>query len=328
MRSLFARAAFACAVVGVAGSAVAKDCDRACLIAVTDTYLASLVSHNPGAAPLAANFVFIENTGEVKPGDKLTPRQTGLKPGEGLWKSTTGGPTSFSVHVPDPKAQSAGWMGMMEESGKPVFVAVRLKLKEGKISEAEHLIVRRLDKTRLPNFQTPRTGLVTEIPESKRLRRDKLVAIGATYYDALDENNGSLAPFAQDCEREDNGEIAAGPKATWPADEPTYPHIDMTCKGQLDSQVMFYIDRIDERRVFAADPMYGLAMGLSHFHHSMKNKSEQVILPDGSKGVRAMNYPPFDVYAAHIFKIGPEGQLHEIEAMGYTAPYTPPVVKE
>jgi hypothetical protein len=28
--------------------------------------------------------------------------------------------------------------------------------------------------------------------------------------------------------------------------------------------------------------------------------------------------------AAHIFKIGPEGTVHEIEAVGFTAPYESP----
>jgi hypothetical protein len=325
IQSVFCRVAIACTLAGMAGFANGKDCDRSCLLAATDKYLGALASHDPAAAPLSPDFVFIENTAEIKVGEKMSARQTNLKPGEGLWRAATNVSTSFSIHVPDPIAQSAGWMGMMQESGKPVFVAIRLQLTGGKISAAEHVITRGLDDERLANLRQPRAGLVTEVPKSQRLGRAKLVAIGATYYDALDDNNGSLAPFAKDCEREDNGEIAAGSRAKWPADEPGYPHIDMTCKGQLDSQVMAYIDRIDERRVFAADPVYGLAMGLSHFHHSMQNKSEEVVLPDGSKGVRALNYPAFDVYAAHIFKIGPDGQMHEVEAMGYVAPYTPPV---
>ena len=37
-----------------------------------------------------------------------------------------------------------------------------------------------------------------------------------------------------------------------------------------------------------------------------------------------MKYKPFDMPAAHIFKIGPEGQIHEIEAVGYVAPYKSP----
>ncbi|MEJ0007611.1 MAG: hypothetical protein WDM77_14910 [Steroidobacteraceae bacterium] len=35
--------------------------------------------------------------------------------------------------------------------------------------------------------------------------------------------------------------------------------------------MMGYIDNIDNIRVLAVDPVAGLAFGLSHFHHSMKN---------------------------------------------------------
>jgi hypothetical protein len=40
----------------------------------------------------------------------------------------------------------------------------------------------------------------------------------------------------------------------------------------------------------------------------------------------AANFPfaPFDLPAAHIFKIGADGLVHEIEAMGFTAPYNSP----
>jgi len=37
-----------------------------------------------------------------------------------------------------------------------------------------------------------------------------------------------------------------------------------------------------------------------------------------------MPFNPFDLPAAHIFKIGADGRVHEIEAMGFTAPYDSP----
>jgi hypothetical protein len=33
-----------------------------------------------------------------------------------------------------------------------------------------------------------------------------------------------------------------------------------------------------------------------------------------------MKFPPFDLPAAHIFKVS-GGKIHEIEAMGFMAPY-------
>jgi hypothetical protein len=68
-------------------------------------------------------------------------------------------------------------------------------------------------------------------------------------------------------------------------------------------------------------------MGLSHFRHPMNNLPYKVKNSDGStseKNKDNLKFAPFDLPAAHIFKIGPDGQMHEIEAMGFTAPYNSP----
>ncbi len=87
------------------------------------------------------------------------------------------------------------------------------------------------------------------------------------------------------------------------------------------------MDRIENRRVFAADPQTGLVMGLSHFRHPMDNLPYQVKALDGSTFERNKDnlaFAPFDLPAAHIFKMGADGLMHEIEAMASTAPYTTP----
>lgn len=86
---------------------------------------------------------------------------------------------------------------------------------------------------------------------------------------------------------------------------------------------MGYIDRLDNRRVFAADPVTGLAMGLSHFRHAMDFDTIPIV---GVPGVteRAVEFDPFDLPAAHVYKIGPEGEIHDIEAMGFLIDYMSP----
>ncbi len=54
---------------------------------------------------------------------------------------------------------------------------------------------------------------MTQVPAASRQTHDKLVKIGASYYDALDDNNGSLMPFAKDCERRENGSVTAAPQS-------------------------------------------------------------------------------------------------------------------
>jgi hypothetical protein len=317
-------------------------CDRQCLVDATDAYIAALVAHDPSQAPLADNVALVDNITRMQPGEG------------GLWKSLVKGPSTFAIHVPDEINQSAGFLGMMthlapppapqgataEERAawaastppteQPVIVALRLKFDaNGRITEAEHLHSGVRENV-LANLQTPRPGIFTEIPADKRLPHDELVRIGLSYYDALDDNDGSLTPFAKDCRRHENGMVTAGgPPSTAPAVPGTTPtpQVSRDCAEQLSSNTFQYIDRIDNRRVFAADPVTGLVMGLSHFRHPMDNLPYMVKAMDGTlieRTQKDLNFAPFDLPAAHIYKIGPDGLMHEIEAMGFQAPYNSP----
>jgi hypothetical protein len=316
-------------------------CNRQCLIDATDAYVAALVAHDTAKAPLSDQIVFVENV-------------TKTKPGEGLWKSIVKGPSTFAIHVPDEVNHAAGFIAMVtymapppapqgsspEERAKlaatatpveqPAIVAIRLKFDAaGKVTEAEHLVSSVRD-AQMVNLQSPRPGIFTEIPVAQRKSHDELIKIGASYYDALDDNNGELMPFAPDCERHENGMItASGQPSTAPAipGAAAAPKVARDCRGQLNSNSFQYIAHIDNRRVFAADPQTGLVMGLSHFRHPMDNLPYKVKALDGSsveRNKKNMPFAPFDLPAAHIFKIGADGQVHEIEAMGFTAPYNSP----
>ena len=308
-------ALLALGTIVAASPAAAEQCDRQCLLKLTDRYVDALAAHNPAGLPLAENVAFVENLKRIPVG-------------EGLWKTATGGRTAFSVHVPDPLRQTAGWIGVIQNEGKPAIVAVRLKLQDGKIVEAEHL-VSGVREQNMNTLQMPRAGLLAEVPADRRLPHDELIRIGATYYDALDDNDGTKMPFAADCERHENGMITAGPGPSvgaGPNNAGTAP-IARDCAGQLTSNVMAYITKIDNRRVFAADPVTGLVMGLSHFHHPMDFAPYPVKALDGSVTMydtKRMNFKPFDLPAAHIFKIGADRKVHEIEAMGFMAPLNAP----
>ena len=315
MRTAVALAAAGLGLLALAAQADAAGCNRACLIGVTDKYLAAVAAHDPSKAPLAPNVVFVENLKR-------------LQPGEGLWKSASGGPTAFRIYVPDETLQQAGWIGVVQADGKPMMLALRLKVENGKITQAEHILSAPLGGEKNPNIGTVRPGLVGEIPAGKRLAHDQLMAIGATYYDALDDNDGSKSPFAADCQRRENGVTTAGEGAgSPPIKDPNPSPVAHDCKGQIDSGSFIYIDRIENRRMIAADPVTGLAMGMSHFRHPFTNLPYQVKHIDGStseRNAQNMAYKPFDMPAAHIFKVGPEGQIHEIEAVGFVGPYQSP----
>lgn len=287
-----------------AHSADSKPCDRACLNKLTDTYLAALVAHDPTKVPLAPDVKFVENV-------------TRMKPGEGLWKTASEAPTTFKIYVPDPVAQQAGFLGMMKEDGKPVEVTLRLKLQNGKIVEAEHLVARSLRETSMPNLQAPRPVFLSTVPPAQRTPRNEMLKIARTYYDALVNGDGSATPFADDCLRRENGMQTTGnPPPKTPGKETMGA---MGCAKQLDTKTMSYIKRIDNRRVEIADPETGLVLGFSHFRHPMEEKFVKIV---GVPGVEKVDLPfdPFDLPAAHVYKIW-GGKMHEIEAMGFRAPY-------
>ena len=301
--------------------AAAPVCDRACLIALTNDYVAGLEGKSADGIPFSDEVRIVENLRRIRAG-------------EGLWTDITGAGTDFSVVVPDEANQTAGWIGMVERDGEPTVVAVRLKLDpRGSIVEAEHLYAAvdtdtPLGESQLANLQTVRPGLLAEVPEGNRMMHDALIALGASYYDALDDNDGTLMPFAADCERHENGMVTAGGNAG-PGPNGPQPHpVARDCAGQLTSGVFQYIDRIENRRVFAADPVTGLVMGLSHFHHPMDFPPYEVTAEDGTKLTydrdEEMRFEPFDLPAAHVFKVGADGKVHEIEAMGFRAELNSP----
>jgi hypothetical protein len=307
------------ALAAMAGMAQAADAglDRAALLKLADTYMAALVAHDPGKVPLVGDVKVVENV-------------TRIKPGEGLWKTATSGPTEFKIVVPDPVTQEVGGLVVMQSDGKPVQVGFRLKVVNGKIVEAEHMVVAMRDANS-PNLQKPRPAIPLEIPDEYADSHGRLIYIAKSYYDALDNNNGHLAPFASDCERHENGMRTApsggpalgGVSIPGAAPRPAGLLGMQDCTSQIDSGVFQYITTIDNRRVEIADTVTGLAIGFSHFHHPMTQKKFKITGNPNRPESDMTNQRTFDMPALHIYKIW-GGQIHEIEAIGISVPYNSP----
>ena len=310
----------AMALAVLTGSAQAADAtlDRGALLKLADTYLAALVAHDPGKVPLASNVKVVENV-------------TRIKAGEGLWKTATGGPTEFKIVAADPVLQEVGGLVVMQSEGQPTQFGFRLKLVNGKIVEAEHLVVGMRDANN-PNLQKPRPAIALEIPDEYADSHGRMIHIAKSYYDALDNNNGHLAPFAPDCERRENGMRTApfgGPSlgGVIPGGgAPRPPGLVglQDCTSQIDSGAFQYITTIDDRRVEIADTVTGLAIGFSHFRHPMTQKKFKITGNPDRQEADMTNQRAFDMPALHLFKIW-GGQIHEIEAIGVlNVPYNSP----
>jgi hypothetical protein len=312
----------------LAGQGAAGNCDKACLMSIADRYLAAVAAHDPSKAPMA-------------PGAKFTEQAKVLPVGEGLWKSAVEGPTTFKIPVPDPVAGQIGLILMMKASaaafpappgrgGAPaapdngpadIELALRLKVQNQQITEAEHVIARIAAPSQLSALRTPRAAFAKTVPKAERSPRSIMLVIANAYYDALVLGDGELAPFADDCGRRENGMHTAG--VGRPADAPPPPPgfggTPDDCAGQLTARAMTYIGSIDLRRIRIMDEEKGLVFALSMFRHPMEQKSITILNKDGSTSERPMNFNPFDLEAAHIFKIS-GGKIHEIEAMGFSLP--------
>jgi hypothetical protein len=169
------------------------------------------------------------------------------------------------------------------------------------------------------------------VPQAERMPRSWMFLVANAYYDSLVLGDGELTPFADDCGRRENGMHTAGvgrpaptgpPRAGGPGGPPGGgPQLPTGCAEQLTARAMTYIGSIDLRRIWIADEERGLVFAYTMFRHPLDapKKNYPVLLPDGTISDRMMNFEPFDLEAAHIYKIF-GGKMHEIEAMGFTLP--------
>jgi hypothetical protein len=291
----------------------APACDRSCLINVADQYLAAMVKHEPAGLPLAPKFKYTENTATIALGD-------------GLWVGTSEAPTTFKIYAADPVSGQVALMGVMKEFGKPVMLALRIKMVNGQITEIEHVVARMLGSSELlgasghRNLVTPRPGLLQAVPPSERVSRQQMQQIASSYFDSIEQTNGKLAPFADDCERHENG----GQTTTWKmpdpaADAATNAINALGCAAQINSGELGYITRIRPRRLVVIDEENGLVFGFPMFVHRGAVRSVKIV---GVPGVQSQpkEFGPIDLLAGEVFKIR-EGKIHEIEAMGTLVPF-------
>jgi len=305
----------------------AQTCDRQCLVDIMKDYLAALVAHDPSAVPFDKEVKFTENTANIPVGD-------------GLWVTASGGPNEFQIYAADPVTQQVACLVMMKENNnEDIMLGVRLALRRGKISEAEHHVVRQDLLHTMQNLKRPRPGLVEDVVPEDRTPREQMLDIGLSYYDALTGEDGTLAPFAPECERRENGSTSVGGKQEAPESseaERQFPPpgevdpemaklgralaaVPNTCEGQITAGVWAYITEIKNRRLLVIDEQKGLAVGFSNFYHDSKLKTMKLKGVPGVESVPAFQ-GTFNMPAIHFFKIR-KGKIYDIEATGLVLPY-------
>jgi hypothetical protein len=261
---------------------------------------------------------------------KFTEQAARVPVGEGLWVSATDAPTTFKIILADPVSGQAGFFGVMKEWGKPILLAARLRVQNGQITEIEHVIARDLRETSLKNLETPRPGLLEDVPVKDRTPRAKLLAIADSYFDSIEQDDGDVAPFADDCVRHENGMQTTSNKTqqATPLDNAVTNNSALArmgalgCRDAMNTRALQYITMIRPRHLLIIDEQKGVVFGFPRFVHLGKIRTEKIANVPGVDTM-PMNFGPIDLQASEMFKIT-GGQIHEIEASGFLNAYKAP----
>jgi len=312
IKTTCAAAALALALLMCGGTATAAGCDNACLSGFADRYMDALAARDPSRLPLAPGARYTENTRSMKFGD-------------GLWATATGlGP--YRHHFNDAKTGQAGLFASIVENGSPALFTLRLKVVAGRITEAEVLVVRQ--QTMGAFLKTDATSVKPiwdePLSPSERMPRTEMIAAVDHYFDGLNQGNGDIVPFDDECVRTENGvQTANNPKgSSGAAMFPDHPELklgEMTCREQFNTGLVKYIQEVDPRRYLIVDEARGLVFGIFMFRHPGTITSVDVPGVGKVPMMKAALYP-FDVEVAELFKLK-NRKIREIEAEMVSLPY-------
>ncbi len=254
-----AAAMSALAGISAAGSALAagSGCDRACLVGTMDSYLGAMVAHEPGRL-------------KVTPGVRFTEDGAPLKLGDGLW-ATNGGLGPFRLDFDDPEAGQAGALVTVKENGNIALMAIRLKVVGGRISQVETVLARKgeLQSLQTDLLQSPLPIFKEDVPAARRSSRAELEKITNLYFDAIEQADGSIVPFARDGFRIENGvRTCNNPEPVTGGANPDFAKLrGMACADQLSTKIFTYIKSVRPRRIEVVDVDKGLAIAFVRFNH-------------------------------------------------------------
>lgn len=305
----FIRAALALFILGIAAAASAQPaseqpCQRACLEGWVDKYLVAMRDGTVDPALFAREVKFTENGVRLPLGK------------EGLWYGMSGIGT-YKFYVPDVETQQVAFIGtVLEQAGSSatgpakdtlVAIALRLRIRDGRITEVEQLAIRPAS-TNSSNNMFPPTGEGVEamkapapvfreaIPEGKRATREALVRTANYYFAGLQRNDGKgYYPFTDDCIRFENG-VDVLANALDPA---IGKRGRMTCKYQFEAALKGVVSRIRDRRFVAVDRERGIVFSFAFFDHYNINWTWQL---------------------GELFKIE-DGKIRRIEAVFLRGPF-------
>ena len=174
-------------------AATEASCERACLYGLVDQYLKALLAHDPSRLPLATQVKFTENTNTMQLGD-------------GLWQ-TINGVGTYTLYATDPQQGSVVYYGTVKENGQLALFAVRLKEQNRLLTQIETFVIRKPTGIH-GTFETltqPDPVWAEPLAPAQRLPRARMIHAVDQYFNGIEQGNGDIVPFDDDCVRIENG---------------------------------------------------------------------------------------------------------------------------
>jgi hypothetical protein len=280
-------------VFAYANGAANAACDKACLEGIADRYRAAYVKHDPSLAPISKTVRFTENNVEMQFPDAS-------------WDTVTQevGP---ALTISDPTTGNVGIYTSIMQNDTPGFLAIRLNVKHGKITEIEHILSTKRNLSGPPTpigdvqGYTHDPDLAKTVPPEQRSSRAQLISLANGYFSTLEHNNGEIrgTRFSPDASRFENGkqfaEIEKGFKSGYYA----------------------FNNRVRDRDFFLVDEERGIVMSRGFIDH--KGVLDGYKLTDGTEK-HSIFREPHTWSLLEMFKIK-NGMITGVEATFIGAPY-------
>jgi hypothetical protein len=305
-----ARISILCAVLALAAvptlrAQVAPSCDRPCLERHMDRFLDALVAHDPSAIAWAPAALYTENN-------------VALAIGDGLWHTASRkGDPRQALMLADPAAGQVAYFGVIEERGNLDYLALRLRVADGRIAEAE-LIANRKSETGPrgdPGKLAHDPAFSRIVPLAERVARARMIDLAYGYFSTLQLNDGKIfTQFAPDCSRLENGSPTAGDASS------TNPYSRLHCEEQFKLGNYRWDDRLRERRFPLIDEERGLILASGFIDHS--GALDTYTLSDGTVK-KSPILAPHAWHFLEVFKIE-QGRIARIESVFVFVPYGMP----
>ncbi|MBN4059783.1 MAG: hypothetical protein COA71_07840 [SAR86 cluster bacterium] len=274
----------------------ASDCDKECLENFADQYRAAYLQHDPALVNISADVKFTENNVELPFPD-------------GSW-DTVSEEVIEALTFSDPVTANVGFYTAIMQNDTQGFLAVRLKIADGEITEIEHILSTRRNLSSPPTpFADPHgyshdPDIDRTVPLDERVSRDRLIYHADGYFSILENNTGEIrgVNFAPDASRFGNGmestEIEKG-----------------FLSGSYRSN-----DRVRERDYFLVDEERGIVMARAFIDH--KGVLDEFTLTDGTE-MRSPYREPQTWSLLEMFKIKND-MITAVEATFIAVPYYMP----